>query len=390
MTPPGAQPPPADPAPGAVPPGSYPPAAYPPGSYPPASYPPPSYPPASYPPGSYPPPSYPPPVNGPGPGPGRGQAPFTAQPGILPFRPLSVGDVLEAAFKTFRRNTGSLLGISLAVNLIAAIPAALVATSLAVGWIPPLDLGDPELSVLFSGMVLPMFALLPTMFIVSILLPLFAASAVGEAALGRRTSLSQIWSATRGRIWTAIVMQLLVGALLTGIIVVAGGLIALVAAASNDGSGNGLVAFFVVIVLAAFAAFATWFSVRILFASTALVLEKLGARASLRRSFALTKGRWWRTFGIYLLAQFMAGIASEVLQIPLSMFTSFVLGAATDPTTSGSVGLVGALSVLLTVLVQAVVTPFLAAVASVLYIDARIRREGFDQVLLRTANPGWW
>jgi hypothetical protein len=61
--------------------------------------------------------------------------------------------------------------------------------------------------------------------------------------------------------------------------------------------------------LVAFVLPAIWLAVAFSLAGPALVLERLGPVAALRRSYALVGGRWWATFGTYLLAVLLALVA---------------------------------------------------------------------------------
>lgn len=315
-----------------------------------------------------------------------GSAGFNAKPGIIAFRPLSVGDILDGSFKAFRRNQGSLLALSLLLNVLAAVPAAAVVAAQANGWLSiPADVFGMENDDVLSGTVLPLLALALTMGFVSMLLPVFVAYAIGEATLGRRTSLASIWAATKSRVLPAIGLQLLVA--LVMVIAIACFVLLVVATSSNGSSaGSGaLVGLVAVVVL--FPAL-TWFTIKVQFATAALVLERLGVRAALLRSFALTRGRWWRTFGILLLAGIVAGIAGQVIQVPIGLVGGVVV-AVLGSSFTGAVWVLAVLQLITSVASNTLVTPFLAGVTSLQYVDARIRSEGFDQALLRAANPGW-
>ena len=74
----------------------YPPPGYLPSGYPPPGYLPPSYPPPGYgyPPPGYPPPGYPPPGYQFG-HPGYPPQPMALQPGVIPLRPLTLGDIFN-------------------------------------------------------------------------------------------------------------------------------------------------------------------------------------------------------------------------------------------------------------------------------------------------------
>ena len=51
-------------------------------------------------------------------------------------------------------------------------------------------------------------------------------------------------------------------------------------------------------------------------AAPALVLERTGVFASLRRAGRLSRGQFWRLFGILLLTGLVAGIVGQVVAVP--------------------------------------------------------------------------
>jgi membrane-anchored glycerophosphoryl diester phosphodiesterase (GDPDase) len=140
--------------------------------------------------------------------------------------------------------------------------------------------------------------------------------------------------------------------------------------------------------LLGFTVLAVWFSTKISLAAPAIVLEGHHAIAGLRRSFALTKGAFWRILGITLLAGLLAGAAGWVLGLPFSLAGLAVMMAAGIGSESGQMisTFVSHLSALLT---GAITTPFVAAVTGLLYIDRRMRVEALDVVLIRESqsNP---
>jgi len=114
-----------------------------------------------------------------------------------------------------------------------------------------------------------------------------------------------------------------------------------------------------------------------------LLMEGTKGRRALGRSFRLVKGFWWRTFAILILGSILAGI------IQSAVTAAFL--AVTFSTDSEVVSVFA--SFLASVLAGAITTPFVAAVTIVLYIDLRVRKEGFDLALLaarlgRAGEPG--
>ena len=57
----------------------------------------------------------------------------------------------------------------------------------------------------------------------------------------------------------------------------------------------------------------------LLLAAPSLVLEGHGVFASLRRAGQLSRGQFWRLFGIYLLANLTTSFVAQVIAIPFSI-----------------------------------------------------------------------
>jgi hypothetical protein len=112
-----------------------------------------------------------------------------------------------------------------------------------------------------------------------------------------------------------------------------------------------------------------WFFLDPIFIAVApiLVIEKVGPIQAIRRSAGLVGRRYWPVVLANLLATVMAGIASQVLTL-LPQIISAALGPPLDWIVLG----VGQS------LVSLLVTPAVAGVAILLYLDLRVRTEGLD------------
>lgn len=102
---------------------------------------------------------------------------------------------------------------------------------------------------------------------------------------------------------------------------------------------------------------------------SALVLEDLpGGPAAMARSWALTKGFRMKIFGALV-------VAIVLLLLPGLALSALAIGSADAPLTESllSVGLLIVQSVL-----QILVYPFFYVLATVLYYDLRVRKEGYD------------
>lgn len=340
------------------------------------------------PPGHTPPPSYAGQQPPPGPAMPSGwepRAPFAQaqQPGVVPLRPLGLGDIFDGAIKTIRANPQATIGLAFIVEAVFLLPSLLLSA-----WISRSSLGT------FNGSTeaaVALVAVLPSLAsgAAGLLLTGFIIFVVSEAVLGRKAGIGQSWQATRGRlvpligvnIMTGIILVLSVGLLLIPIALLAG-----VGAAASGGSSAAAVALAVIGGLLAFLAL-IWVAVRLSMGGAVVVLERQGVFASIGRSWRLTRGKaFWRIFGITALAAILAAIVSSLVTIPAGL-VSGVVGFGTGVGSTGNGALLStALDHAAQLLAGAVTTPFTAGVACLLYLDQRIRREALDVTLMHAAG----
>lgn len=106
--------------------------------------------------------------------------------------------------------------------------------------------------------------------------------------------------------------------------------------------------------------------IRLLTAPVALMVEGAGPVSAMERSWRLTKGSWWRVFGIQTLKVVLAWFGLGLFQA-----LALGLGLITGPAGWLFIAIGGSLA-------QLFVYPFVVSVTVVSYFDLRIRKEGFD------------
>jgi len=303
------------------------------------------------------------------------------KPGIVPLRPLGLGDILDGAVKAVRFNPKSMVGLSAVVLALFLVPSAVL--GLGATHLSARALSSPEAEP-FVGYPSSLLQGLSTTLATTILSGLLI-HVLGQAVLGRKPDLGQTWRATRGRVPTLLLLMVLAAmfSLLCSALLVGPGLLLLFN--NNVGAGVGLL----IIGLLALIVVSLGVTTKISMAAPAIVLEGHNVRDGLRRSFALTAGSaFWRILGITLLAGLVAGVARVLLGGPFAIIDAVIIGVSGPGKESGQliVTLVSHLSGLLT---GAITTPFVAAVTGLLYIDRRMRLEALDVVLLRESqsNP---
>ncbi len=122
-----------------------------------------------------------------------------------------------------------------------------------------------------------------------------------------------------------------------------------------------------------------------LLAAPALVLEKRGIRGAIRRAWGLSRHAFWRLTGTTLVVGALAWLVFFVVELPL-VLVGGLLTLLVDLTPSADAALTSVLLNVSTLLAAALVVPFVAGATTLLYVDQRMRKEGFDLVLLRAAS----
>jgi len=303
------------------------------------------------------------------------------KPGAVPLRPLGVGDLFDAALAVIRHNPGATLGASLVVSAFALFVPLLVVTltttvlGAALGDAEGLRTGSArEISALVgSGTVAvaeTAVLLLGTVFLTGVVAHVVLAAAVGELV-----DVEEAWARLRGRRWALLGLTLLLavaGTLAIGLYVLSVVLVVLADVTLL------LVLYMVVTVPLGLLALA-WLAVRFAYLAPAvLVLERVSVLRALRRASSLTRRSFWRTLGIVLLTQVVSFLAITMLSFPFAIVEEVapsLLGEAGDWVALASLAVSS-------VLVTALVTPFLAGVCACQYLDLRIRREAYDVELL--------
>lgn len=316
-------------------------------------------------------------------------------PGGVPLRPLGVGDILSGAVTLIRRDPGPIL-------VFAAVLAAVysVAERLLVNFYTPyiqaraLPANQPLTPAQQQAYLVAAGGLLGLEILVLLVLVIYkvffwnlfagvVAYPVGTAVLGGKPRLKE--SLRRGRLGTVLVISLAELLTFAGAWVVAGAIVAGLAAA-----GLGPLAILAGI-LGGVAALVGMVLVMVRWsaATAAAVLERLGPAAALRRSWRLTRGRYWRTFGIVSLAGLVTVIAADVLVLPYNALVYVVryLGGTSGFSNTNLVGWRVAETVV-TILATLPTVPVVAGAMILSYANLRIRKEGLDLVLQQDGQPG--
>ncbi|MFF7449313.1 MULTISPECIES: glycerophosphoryl diester phosphodiesterase membrane domain-containing protein [unclassified Streptomyces] len=321
-------------------------------------------------------------------GSGWGGPPPAAKPGVIPLRPLGVGEILDGAVSTMRTYWRTVLGISLTVAVVTQtlviLLQGLVLDDLDTA-APGADATPDELAralgdTLLSSSVIFLISLIGTIAATALL-----TTVTSRAVLGKSVTTGEAWRDARPQVpkLFGLIFLLIVIAFA---IVTAGVLPGLLVGLAGSGdAGAGLA------VLGGLAAgvVALWLMIRFSLASPALMLEKQGIVKSLTRSAKLVRGSWWRVFGIQLLATVIANVVASIVVIPFTFLAAALDGEGVTGLldTSSDLGWTYLIVSGIGSVIGAMITfPITAGVTVLLYIDQRIRREALDLDLARAAG----
>ena len=261
------------------------------------------------------------------------------------LRPLAVGEILDVSIKIFLTHWRTLLTAALVV----VVPVQVVITLLTADYtVQSLDFGTdttqtPEETLEEINQYLGGLVISGVLQVCAVLLASAACfRAIAQAYLGEQTDwrASLAYALRRTPQLLLITLLYMLGVAVATIFFIAPGV---------------------------------WLYIAWAFALPVLLVEGTGGSKSLGRSFALVKGRWWRTFGVLVLGLVLALVVSTVIQGVF--FVGMFAGADNDLFVlllSAIAGIVG----------LAITTPFQAALLAVVYFDLRVRKEGFDLELL--------
>ena len=312
------------------------------------------------------------------------------KPGLIPLRPLGFGTLLWAPFQVLKRNPkatfGSALLVQGAITLVSLIVVGL-ASFFAVTRIDSAPLDERDAVAAGSTLLVVLSALIPVLLsvVASALLQGVIVLEVARATLGEKLRLGQLWRAASKRLWPLVVWTLLLAAALLLGVGIIGGAVALLAI---FGGSVGVALAVVVGIIGGLGILAVgaWLYTRTSLVPSLIVLERLGIRAAIRRSWSLTIGYFWRTLGIQFLVAAIVNIVAQVVSTPLSLLFSVAISLV-DPNAAFDAYIPSIILYILILFVALVLGAVAAVVQSattaLIYLDLRMRTEGLDLDLQR-------
>lgn len=312
------------------------------------------------------------------------------KPGLLPLRPLSFGTLLWAPFKTLRRNPAATFGSGLVVQLATALITAAVIVPVSIFAFSriaqaPVEEQDAVATGSISLLLLTMLVPLAVSVVASAFLQGVMVVEVATGTLGERLGFGALWRRAARRIWPLIGWTALVAAAVLLFVALA---VAVIVAAIAVADPFTVIITIVLVLIAGLgvAVLAAWLGTKLALVPSVIVLEGLGIRAAIRRSWRLTDGYFWRTLGTLLLVGLILNVAAQVVVQPISLVGSF-LAVIIDPTGTGTALTITivttAITFLLSLVIGAITSVVQAGLVAVIAIDLRMRKEGLDLELQR-------
>ncbi|WP_157374550.1 glycerophosphoryl diester phosphodiesterase membrane domain-containing protein [Haematomicrobium sanguinis] len=308
------------------------------------------------------------------------------KPGVIPLRPLGVGEILDGAFQACRKNPIATFGTAIIVTVISTFLVGLL-SALIFSQIGVANIDETTMSSTLAFQMLGAASLVAV--VSAILTALFSRVTEGlilipvsRAILNRPTSFTQMFRIGGKRILPLLGFVLLTIVAYAIVITV----FALIVAGILAGLG-GAGALLVLPLALGFAVLMIWIGIKIAFAPPAIVLENAGVFAAIARSWTLIRGSWWRVFGITLLGAVIVMAITGIIQGLVNAILGLTTMPFSDPQaqfeTLATFNIQQVISYLVVGIFSGIGSAFAAALVGLLYVDVRMRREGFEAVLIQ-------
>lgn len=259
------------------------------------------------------------------------------------LRPLGVGEVLDSSFRLYRKRFGALV----ASVVVVVVPLALVQLVVTLSTPTTTRIGSTPFRSTTTSSGTQLLVILFGLLISGLNIALAQGAAMRiltDHYLGTETS----WSESLRYAFTRFGSLLWI-VILGGLAWILGGMLCVIPG------------------IYLYVCFAVTIPVRL--------IEDVRGTKALGRSRALINHRWWPTFATLLVVFLITTTLTLVATALVGGSTFFLSNTTSSTATKVAAGL-------LTAGVNVLVTPISAAVATIIYFDLRVRKEGFDVALL--------
>jgi hypothetical protein len=316
---------------------------------------------------------------------------------------MGLGTILGASFRVLRRNPRPVVGFSLVIHgilaVISLIFSALFTANALTNYFNVIQ-SSSTTGQLSQGSVISALTSVGVASLVNLITVIFTyggqtilqgviTQEVARGTVGEKLPLRALWARTRGRIGALLGWAGLVILITIVVIAILFGAVALLIA--TGGSTGAIIGGILALVFAlGGTVVGIWLWTKLSLVPSALVIERLSIRSSVRRSWSLTNGFFWRTFGIELLVAVMVGIAASIIEFPVTLGVE-IATLASNPTgiaqSSAALGTVFSATQIAGTIASAIAETITAiistAATALIYLDLRIRKEGLDLSLMR-------
>lgn len=299
---------------------------------------------------------------------------------LLRPSPLDISGLFAGSFQALKRRFGLFIMLVLAPTVLM-IALLLIASLIAGGAVATGNRGAITAAVISAGVVVGLGGLIA--FLIQLKVYGMMSLAAYEIAQDQRPDFRGLLARTKGFLpRMAPVILIFVGVMVAAYLLLFALVFALVNSAldgSGGGAAAGIIVLFMLLVLAAIPVTIV-LSIKLLYLVPAIAIEQLGGIDAMKRSWRLTKGNFWRTFGYAVLPQLAVVAISSVI----SMFTQFgsaAMGSRVPTEADPAQTLVMLMAMLpmliasmvLQLTVQLFTTPFLQTYYTYMFID-QVRR----------------
>jgi len=290
----------------------------------------------------------------------------------MPLRPLQLGDFLSLPMKAISANRAVILGGPLLCVVIVMLAATFAATMWAIDQQDVFLYANAKL-VPWSGRTIAATIVTGVLYLVTdAAAKVVVVPGVSRAILGERIGLGKAWAIARPRFPQVLLFYFLSSLIGAGVYF---SIVALIDA--------GAFALAVPLILVAIPG-SLFAAVFLGIAISAIILERIGAAASFKRAFSLMRGSSWRLVGNL----FIVGFVLNMVTGAIVGLVEVILIVAT--VASSSLGVIIAVIIVFMVIVTVVTAivqySFMGSLFTLMSVDLRIRSEGLDVDLARSAE----
>jgi hypothetical protein len=287
-------------------------------------------------------------------------------------QPKRPGEIIGTAFRIWWKNLRSLVAIS--ASLLVPVYAILIPLTLANTELVTERVGNTSFQAARVDVWVQIIDNVVRYLVVTPLLTAAILTAVALTLLGRRPGVRVAYRAARGR-WLSILWVIFLATLsvIAAVLPVLPFVVILIA---TDGASWAIVLTAIVGIIATIVG--VFVALRLLFATPVLLLEGRKGTAALRRSWRLVRGLTWKVLGTTLLMGLIMFGAFFVVGIIVTLFLLPNLLEGTLLTGDELIRFI-AIATILSSLVQIVAMPLTSLTTVLLYVDARVRKEGYDR-----------